>query len=332
MRGNRLILAAVAAFALLVGCGGGSDSETPEPALDSYRAIVVTLDGHHNAENVGLLMAESLDYFDDVDLGVELRDEPVSPDRPIDYVVGQAVDLAVSHQPQVVLARSQGQPIVAVGSLVPQPTAAMIWLEKAKIDDIADLKGKTVGFYGLSFERELLENVLRHAGLTRKDVRVEEVGYETVPALASGKVDAIFGDSGNVEGVELESRGLKPVVTGVQDLGVPAYDELVVIARPDRLREDPRLIPDFMSAVARGTAAAIADPKAAAKTIIEYSEADPSRKATEASIEATLPLLSGDGHMDPDQASRLVDWMHEEGLIRRTVPVSALLTNSYLER
>jgi putative hydroxymethylpyrimidine transport system substrate-binding protein len=330
MRGNRLIWAAIAAVALLAGCGGGSDAETTDPAVDHWRGIVVTLDGLHSAENVGLLMAERLDYFDEVDLGVELRDGPISPERPVDYVVSQAVDLAVSHEPQVVLEREAGQPLIAVGSLVPEPTAAMIWLEKSKIGGIADLKGKTVGVYGLPFERALLDSILARAGLNGDAVEVKTVGYETVSSLIRGEVDAVFGSSGNVEGAELETRGLKPVVTRVQSLGVPAYDELVVIARPERLREDPRLIPDFMAAVARGTAAAIADPKAAAEAIVEESDVALSKEATEASLEATLPLLSRDGQMDPDQASRLVDWMHEEGLIRRKLPVSDFLTNEGL--
>lgn len=309
------MLGLLAAALLLAACGGGGDEETTEPLLDRWRGIVVTLDGPYSAENVGLLMAENLNYFDDVDLGVEIRDEPVTPERPISYVSERSVDLAISHPPEVVLAKEQGLPITAVGSLVSEPTAAMIWLKKSKIGGVADLKGRTVGIYGLDSERALLQSILKRAGLTLDDVKVKQVEYDTVPALVSGRVDAVFGNSGNIEGAELESRGLQPVVTPVQELGVPAYDELVVIARPDRLRKDPRLIPDFMSAVARGTAAAIEDPKAAAEAIAEESETS-NKKAVEATVEATLPLLSESGEMNPEQEADLVDWMQEEGLIR----------------
>ena len=308
------MLGLLAAAVFLTACGGGGEEETTEPLLDRWRGIVVTLDGPYSAENVGLLMAENLNYFDDVDLGVEIRDEPVTPERPVWYVAERSVDLAISHQPQVVLAEEEGLPITAVGSLVSEPTAAMIWLKKSKIDGIAGLKGKTIGIYGLGFERALLQSILARAGLTLDDVKVKKVEYETVPDLVSGRIDAIFGNSGNVEGAELESRGLQPVVTPVQDLGVPAYDELVVIARPDRLREDPRLAHDFMAAVARGTTAAIEDPKAAAAAIAQASETS-NKRAVEATVEATLPLLSRSGEMNPEQETELVDWMRGEGLI-----------------
>jgi ABC-type nitrate/sulfonate/bicarbonate transport system substrate-binding protein len=71
-----------------------------------------------------------------------------------------------------------------------------------------------------------------------------------VSALLSGRADAIFGGSWNVEGIELESRGAEPVITRIQDLGIPDYEELVMVARSDLVADDPRLIRDFMSAVA----------------------------------------------------------------------------------
>ncbi|HSC21207.1 MAG TPA: ABC transporter substrate-binding protein, partial [Solirubrobacterales bacterium] len=112
----------------------------------------------------------------------------------------------------------------------------------------------------------------------------------------------------------------------------PAYEELVVIARTDRVAEEPQLIRDFTSAVARGTAAAIEDPKEAVEVIEKSVESNPesSRKDTQAEIEATLPLLSETGSMSSDQASHLVSWMHEQGMIQRKIPVSELFTNEYL--
>jgi len=325
---RKLLLLAALAAASLVGCGGGDGADATESRPGLFRGIVVTIDGEFNAENVGLLMALKREYFDDVDLGVELRN-PVLPERPVKYVIERDVDLAISHQPQVALQRDRGAPIIAVGSLVPQPTAAMIWLKKSKIDGIADLKGKTIAIYGLSFERDLLESALAQAGLSLDDVKVNSVNYETVPDLVSGRADAIFGGSWNVEGIELEKRGLQPVITRVEDLGLPSYDELVVVARRDRLSSSPWLVRDFMSAVARGTAAAVEDPKAAVNAIAEKVD-DPNRKAIKASVEETLPLLSKTGRMDPGQASDLLEWMSEEGLIQQEPPVSDLLTNDYL--
>lgn len=329
------ILALWAVAILLAGCGGGDDEVTAETSAERpkgpLRELNITLDGYSGPENLGILMADWEKYFRDVGIKTTVY-SPALPARPVEYTAQESVDIGISREPEVVLAQSKGIPVVAIGSLVAEPTMAMIWPGKAGIDGISDLKGKTIATAGLPFEKEFLISVLRQAGLSPSDVTIESVGYDLVPALVKGRADAIFGGSWNLEGIQLEERGLEPVITRVEDLGVPAYDELVVIARRDHLAKDPQLYRDFMAAVARGSAKSIEDPALAFEVVDEDVEADyrVSPKAREAQVEATLPLLSEDGYMDPEQAEDLVDWMHSEGMIKRKPSVSSLFTDDYL--
>lgn len=328
----RRALAVGAAVALLAGCGaGGAEEETTVKRQHNMRELHVVLNGYDGAENVGILMADKLGYFREAGLQTVIT-SPVSPDRAMEYVLDRTVEIGVSHQPQVVMSKAGGASIVAVGSVIPKPTAAMIWLEKSKIAGIADLKGKTIAVPGVPFQRSLLQSVLARAGLTLEDVKVKTVLYDLVSALAKGRADAIFGGSWTSEGAVLESRGLEPVITRVEDLGIPLYDELTVVVRSDFLAERSPVVRDFMAAVARGTAAAIEDPEAAVSLIEDSVEANPdlSRRATEATVEATLPTLSEDNYMDPGQTKELVDWMREQRLIERRPRLSKLFTNEYL--
>lgn len=325
-------LAAGIAAALLAGCGGGGgEEETTVRLQQKMREVHVVLNGYDGAENVGILMADKLGYFREAGLQTVIT-SPATPDRAMEYVLDRTVEIGVSHQPQVVMSKAGGASVVAVGSVIPKPTAAMIWLEKSKIAGIADLKGKAIAVPGVPFQRSFLQSVLAGAGLTLEDVKVKTVPYGLVSALAKGRADAIFGGSWASEGAVLESRGLEPVITRVEELGIPSYDELTVIVRPDFLAKRPQVVRDFMAAVARGTAAAIGDPKAAVALVEESIESNPdlSRKATEATVAATLPELSEDGYMDPGQTKALVDWMRQQGLIDRGPPLSELLTNDYL--
>lgn len=276
-------------------------------------------------------MAGSLGYFEEANLHV-ITFRPATPSRPIEYVVDGTDDIGISHEPQVVLAKEKGAPIVALGSLISQPTLAMIWLDGSKIRNISDLKGKTIAIPGLSFQEQFLKSFLARGGLTLHDVKVKRVWYNLVPRLVEGRADAIFGGDWNAEGAQLQARGLHPVITRVQSLGFPAYDELVVIVRSDRLAEDPRAYRAFMSAVARGTAAAIENPKGMVEVLENDINANPdrSRGGTEAEVKATLPMLSGIDPISSEQASNLMDWMREEGMIRRTWPASELFNNEYL--
>jgi putative hydroxymethylpyrimidine transport system substrate-binding protein len=348
MRNAYVLGGLAAAVFLLGGCGGGgADGGAGRPAAATSGAhpekrphipcptpsgrLDMTLDGRAGAENAGILMAERKGYFADAGLHVVTL-VPATPELALDYVAGGADDIGMTPQPQAVIARAIGEPIIAIGSVISEPTAAMIWLKGSGIGDIADLEEKVIATPGGSFQEGFLEQLLAKGGLTLDDVAVLFLGYESVPALLRGEVDAIFGDSPNIQGKALEAQGAEPEVTPVSEFGIPAYDELVVIARSQCVAAHPAMYRHFMAAVRRGTKAAVEDPKAVLRVIEEDIEADPeaSRKQTKAQLEATLPLLSQSGHIDLAQASELIAWMHEEGMIEHKPPVQQLFTNEYL--
>jgi putative hydroxymethylpyrimidine transport system substrate-binding protein len=329
------ILGLLLAGFLLVGCGSGGNADEGTTAATTatrpqLRKLRVTLDDLEGAENVGIVMAVKQGYFKDVGLDV-WAGSPIEPRRSLQYVAKGIDDLGVTQQPQIVIGKEKGAPVVAVGSLVSRPTAAMIWLKGSGIHGIADLKGKTIVTPGVPFQKGFLQKVLARGGLTLEDVTVKGIGYDLTTALINGEADAIFGGSWDLEGVELELRNKEPVIKRVQDLGIPPYEEAVVIARSDLVRSDPKLIRDFMSAVARGTAAAVAHPGAASVAIKEGIGANPDlhRKDRAAQLKVTLPLLSKSAYMSPARARNLVDWMKKEGMIKRPWPPRALLTNAY---
>jgi putative hydroxymethylpyrimidine transport system substrate-binding protein len=343
-----VILAAL----LLVGCGGGgvgdrsgvdggdstrvaSTKEAQQgPKIDTrdsekYATVWVTLDGWEGAETASLLMAEKRGYFKKERIS-PLVLVPISPARTIPYVVSGQEALGVAQGPEAVAARDKGAPIVIVGNVLKQATAAFIWTKGSNIGGIADLKGKTIAIPGLSFQRSFLQDLLAEAGLELADVKVISVGNDLVPALVKGRADVIFGGSENVEGIELKSRGFEPVVTPVTDLGIPNYDELVLVARRDVAEANPQLMKDFVSAVARGAHAAADQPKQAAEALEVSGESNPETTpaAMHAQVRATVGMLSGSGEVDPARLQRLIDWMYEHGMIEQDLAAEALLPRS----
>lgn len=334
---------AAASVLLAAGCGGdhGSDATARAHAESSLqpatnvspnpRSLWITLDSRAGAENVGILTAQLLRYFEARGLHVEAG-APANVAAPVLYVAEKTAALGISQLPQVVMARAEGEPVVAVGSLLPQPTAAMIWLPESGIRDLADLRGKTIAIPGVPFQKAFLMAVLARAGLAPNDVEVKEVGYNLVPALVNGRADAILGAQ-NLDGARLEARGRAPVVTPLRDLGVPPYDEIVVVARASRLSTDPQMIRHFLAATTHGAAAAVEDPDVAEEAVENAYERDWAldARAVAAQLRATLPLLSATGYVNPARAARLVAWMHHRGMIPRRVPVEELLTNRFVQ-
>jgi putative hydroxymethylpyrimidine transport system substrate-binding protein len=324
-----LALAVLAAALGLAACGEKSEDLTGSP-----EHFDLTLDFYPNPDHAGIYVAEKKGYFRDAGLDVSIA-TPSDPAAPIKEVAAGRTDLAISYEPEVVLAREQGLDVVAVAALVDRPLTSMIWLKESGIGGIADLRGKTVATAGIPYQEAYLKTILARAKLSPDDVKTVNVGLGLLPAIVGGKAQAILGGFRNVEGIDLRLRGRSPVVTPVDQLGVPTYDELVLVAQGDQLADDPEAIRLFIGALARGTAAAVGDPKLATQAVLGANKSlDP--KLTAAEVDATLPLLEPSekgrpfGYMDPAQWADFVGWMRDNGLIDSLPATSDLLSNDYL--
>jgi putative hydroxymethylpyrimidine transport system substrate-binding protein len=324
------IAIAVLALALaLTACG-----EKSEEGGGERQSFSLTLDFYPNPDHAGIYMAQKLGYFEEAGLDVSI-DAPSDPAAPVKQVAAGRTDLAVSYEPEVALAREQGLDVVAVGALVNRPLTSLIWLAESKIKGVGDLKGKTVATAGIPYQDAFLKTILARVDLTSDDVKAVNVGFGLLPALVGGSAQAMLGGYSNVEGVDLRERGKAPVVTPVDQLGVPTYDELVFVANRQKLEEDPEKFRLFLAALQRGTEAAAEKP-GEATTVITEANPDLEPKLAAAEVKATLPLLSartGDkpfGYMDAQEWETFAGWMRDNGLIESLPQASELLDDGYL--
>lgn len=322
------LLVAVVALTL-AGCG-----EKSEPESGVAEELDLALDFYPNPDHAGIYTAQARGYFTDAGLDLSIE-TPTDPAAPIKQVAAGRTDLAISYEPEVVLAREQGLDVVAVAALVDRPLTSLIWLGDSPINGIADLRGRTVVTAGIPYQDAYLETILSRVDLSPEDVDSVDVGLGLLPAILGGRAEAMLGGFRNIEGVELRLRGENPVVTPVDQLGIPSYDELVLVAQGERLEEDPEAIRLFIAALARGTALAQAEPEAAARAVLDANRnLDPT--VTAAEVEATLPLLNtaeGNrpfGYMDPARWREFIGWMRDNELIRSLPAPAEALNNDYL--
>lgn len=186
--------------------------------------------------------------------------------------------------------------------------------------DLGALKGRTLGIpgrFGSSYYAALA--ALRTAGLSEKDVKLQEIGYTSVSALTTKKVDAIIGFTNN-ELVQFRAQGF-----AVSSLPVSSEPTLVgpsLVTTP-QLAEDPHV-----RAVIEGMRTAeeriAADPQRGIEATIDQvpALADPSqREAAQHVLEATIALWKaedGKVSVDVDQAAmgRMEDFLREADLLQ----------------
>jgi putative hydroxymethylpyrimidine transport system substrate-binding protein len=317
------------AACVVTGCGEKEESIRGGEA----EQVELMLDFFVNPDHAGIYSALENGHFEQAGLDVTPR-VPSDPAAPIKLVASGQADLAISYEPEVLLARDQGLDVVAVAAIVPEPLTSLISLPDAGIADTSDLRGKTVATAGIPYQDAFIGRILRDARIDPDEVKQVNVGLGLEQAVLSGKADAMLGGFRNIEGVSLEERGENPRVVPVDELGIPTYDELVLVASSEQVAEDPEAIRLFIAALERGTEDAFDDPEAATEAILAAGDGlDP--KLTAAEIDATLPLLLPEskrpyGHMDEAEWDEFAGFLADEGFIKTRPEPGDAFTNELL--
>lgn len=324
MRKRRLLgaVAVAAALALVATASAGT------------QRVTLTLDWTPNPDHVGFYYALDSGLFAHDGLDVSIH-APSDPTAPLKLVAAGATDLAVSYEQELFFAAAKHLPVVAVAAVVPRPLNSFMSIEP-QVRSIRDLAGRTIGITGVPSDYATVDTALESAHLSRKDVKLVTVGYDLLPALLSHKVDAVVGVYRNVEGIQLQLRGLHPTIIPVDRTGVPSYDELVLVASRDRLRADAgyrSTVRRFVSAFLAGEQQARAHPQRAL-AILDRVTASPAGFLARATP-ATLALLSGPrgvGCMQTAAWQRFGTWMLARRLLAHPVAADEVMTTRYLPR
>lgn len=325
------LLAVLALSLTLAACGSKEDVTTTQGTL---QRVDLVLDYLPNADHAPIYAAQAIGAFKAAGLDVRIR-VPSDPAAPLKLVGAGQADIAISYEPELLLARDKGLRVAAIGALVQKPLTSIISIND-KIKDVKDLKGKKVGTAGIPYQSAYLKTIATSAGIDPASIHEVSVGFNLVPSMLSKKVDATLGAFWNYEGVQLEREHKNPTIIRMEDVGVPTYQELVFVADTDRLRQKGvgSTMRRFLQAVSRGATAVKANPTLGADALVKTNP-DLDRGLQLASIKATLPVFFPEnetfpwGYMNADEWRAYGQWMLDNKLIQ-TLPTATSLTNEFL--
>ena len=191
--------------------------------------LTLMLDWFPNVDHLPLYVAKQQGYFGEKGLDVKI----VSPSETSDALKLAAtdkVDLAISYQPQAIIAAARGLDIVVVGRLVEHPLTTLLFLEGHGIEKPSDLEGKKIGYTVPGLMDVLLTAFARLNGI--ENYQAINVGFNIVASLTAGKVDAVMGPFKTYETVTMRSKGLEAGYFELEKHGIPDYDELLFVCGP----------------------------------------------------------------------------------------------------
>jgi putative hydroxymethylpyrimidine transport system substrate-binding protein len=303
---------------LLTGSLAAAIAAAANPARTrAAEAASIALDWYPNANHAGLFWAQAEGLFRDADLDITLE-TPADPTAVLQTVAAGRDTFGISYQPDVLLARAEQVPVVAIAALVPRPLLGVMSLKSSGIARPSDLRGKTVGYTGIPSQEAFLSTMLAADGVGMGEITLNNVEFNLLPTLISGQAVAVMGAYWTHETIVAELEGYPVDLMRVEDWGVPVYNELVLVASEETLATKRDLIDALLPAIRDGYLAAAADQTKAVDILVE-AHRETERAVEEQGIALLADLWTqpepGFGVLDPAAWADFADWMIEHDLL-----------------
>ncbi len=287
------------------------------------RQVRCMLDWFPNPDHVPIYVAQEAGYFAKEGLDVDLI-VPADPHDALKLVAAQKVEFAISYQPSVTIARSEGLPVISIGALIQHPLSTILFLKSSGFKTPADLKGRKIGYSIAPLYEVLFEAVAQNAGLKPSDYTLYRVGFNLVPPLLTGQMDAVIGAFRNYEAIQIELEGKAVGIFPLEKNGVPDFYELVIITNSRKIGQDPATVRGFMRGLSRGIQETLGHPDKAFEIFLK-KHADLRDELNRRSFEATLPFFKGSPRQEAERWEKFQEFMLEKGLIKKASPINELV-------
>jgi putative hydroxymethylpyrimidine transport system substrate-binding protein len=285
--------------------------------------LTLLLDWFINPDHAPLFVAQEQGYFAAHGLEVEMI-APADPNDPPKLVAAGKADIALSYQPQLHVQVAAGLPLTRFGTLIATPLNTLLVLADGPIKSIADLKGRKVGYSVGGFEDALLRVMLARHGLTLDDITLVNVNFSLSPALLSGQVDAVIGAYRNFELNQMAIEGHPGRAFYVEEEGVPTYDELILVANPERM--DRAVLRRFLDALEEGVRYLINHPDESWQLFIRGRKELDDELNRLAWRDTLARFALRPAALDRARYTRFARFMQEQGLIDKALAVEDYAT------
>ncbi len=301
--------------ALIVGVTGAATSAIAQ------EKVTVLLDWFVNPDHAPLYVALERGYFANHGLDVEMI-APSNPNDPPKLVAAGKADIAVSYQHQHQMQVDQGLPLVRIATLVATPLNSLVVLADGPIKSLGDLKGKTVGYSVGGFETVLLKVMLETAGLGLTDVKLVNVNFSLSPSLFTGQTDAVIGAFRNFELNQMDIEKRPGRAFYVEENGIPAYDELILIANKDQINDSK--LRRFVDALEEGVQYLVNHPDESWKLFIKGDRKNLDDELNRRAWRDTLPRFAlRPGALDQQRYRRFANFLQEQGAVKNVPPLES---------
>lgn len=306
-----VILSSAIVAGVLVGCSGKSVSS------DSKKMTVGAL------ESVNTMQPFFYDEFSDESENLEVNTFE-GYDEIKDAVISGKLDIAATNWISAIKAAEKGEDIKVIAGMS-NGGSALVVKKDSGIENIEDLKGKTIGYFPESIEYVKLANELKEKGIDiKKDVKFKEMDLESMTKeLSGGNIDAFCGEEPYVS-IALED-GFGKVIDYKSDEIVPL--NTAIIATEENIKDNPEKMRELMDKHVKSTNHLMMSKEDRINKVAEFGI---DKKYLEKSID-NIELSTDISPKMIEEVKKLAEKMKEIGMIDNIPNIENMFDLSMLE-
>ena len=271
----------VAALPAIVACSR-KDATTTE--------LNLRLQWVPQAQFAGFLVASAKGFY--AANRVKVNVLPAGPDLKPHLTVASGSDqIGIAVPNQILLARSQGVPLVAIAQVFQSSANRYVLKRRNAITSLRQLRGRKVGLWTGGDEAEFVA-MLRSAGMTLKDVDVVAQGFSVAPFLRDAYVLSqvtVYNELNQIMREGFPAESLQIIAPEEYRAAIPGD---VVITTDRYLRENSGVVERFLAASIQGWAYCSANRQECLEIVLKANP-ELERVDQEAQLNAVLELVEG---------------------------------------
>ena len=306
---------------------------TPASALDE---VTFRLDWKIYGTHAPFFIAQKKGFFKAAGMKVDIKEGNGS--SKVVKLMGTGGDtFAFAAGGSTLQGVTRGIPIISIYGIMQKSPLAVMSLAKDNIKKPQDLIGKTVATSGGGSGTAFFGAFLRANGIASDKVKLAALGRGgRNTALMAGKVAGMLGYS-VTEIPKLKAKGFDVTVMHFADWGLNAVAN-GIIANTETIKKNPDLARRFLSAITKGIEYAKAHPDEA---VAYMKERFPLTKVgvMRNELELTFGMLANEstkgkplGWQSDTDWDRTQNVLSENGLIKKTMPISNFFTNEFVPK
>lgn len=322
MQKRYLVMILALLLIILAGCSDKNDDLT---------SVSFVLDWTPNTNHTGIYVAKENGFFEEqgIDLEILLPGE-VGAEQLIS--TGKA-DFGVSYQERVIMARSEGLPLVSLAAVIQHNTAGYMFSAAQNIKSPRDFEGKAFGGIGVPIQEAMMKTIMDQNDADVSQVEILNIGDSDFFTAIEREVDfaTVFYAW---TGIEAELRGLDMEMMYYIDVaeGLDFYTP-VLATNETMIEGDPELVKAFVKAATKGYDYAIENPSEAADILID-AEPDLSPELVKKSQAWLASRYQDDatkwGLQTLDRWETVINFMYTNNIIEQNINAEAAFTTDFL--